>query len=234
VDGNVLNIVLGVASSAVSAVLAWSLQAALRRGRLNRKRAFFGMPPGTECLVVAPRKAGTTSEERVVAQRDVYAMMELAALVSDCGATAEIIGAGEVRQGVGGRAEFCIGGPLSNERTAAHLRWRLPGVSVTAEWEAGVNSLTIGEQTYVREKGLVEYAASRVLSHRHRELIRAHGRDGTFALLLRVLQPDAYGPDVVEFVGDVTAQASLPSPAAAAATEPNRPAGTAAAPVASA
>ena len=248
VNGTVLNIVLGVASSAVSAALAWVLQASLRRRSLERKRAFFGMRAGTECLIVAPRKAGSAVEERVVAQRDVYAMMELAALVRECGAEAEIIGAGEVRQGVGGRAEFCIGGPLANERTAAHLRWRLPGVSATAEWEAGVNELIVGDRSYTREKGLVEYvllaritggegerptflvcgqtatsnlAAVRVLSRRHRELIRAHGPRGTFALLLRVVQPGAYGPDVVEFVADVTAQASAPRPAAGPAPDPD-------------
>jgi hypothetical protein len=198
------------------------------------------MPAGTECLIVAPRKAGTTPEERMVAQRDVYAMMELAALVRECGAEAEIIGAHEVRQGLGSRAEFCIGGPSANERTAAHLRWRLPGVSIRVEWEAGVHELVVGDRTYTWEKGVVEYvllaritggegerptflvcgqtansnlAAVRVLSRRHSELIRAHGPRGTFALVLRVVQPSAYGADVVEFVGDVTEQASASRPA---------------------
>ena len=242
VDANVLNIVLGVVSSAVSAALAWAVQSGLRRRRLERKREFFGMPSGSECLVVAPRKAQSAAEDRVIAQRDVYAMMELASLIRDCGAEAEVLPAGEVRQGVGSRAEFCIGGPAANERTAAHLRWKFPGVSTTAEWEAGVNQLIIGDRTYTREKGLAEYvllaritggegerptflvsgqtatsnlAGVRVLSRRHRELIRAHGPSGSFALLLRVVQADAYGPDVVEFVGDVTAQASAAPQAAA-------------------
>ncbi|QMU75268.1 hypothetical protein GXW83_05330 [Streptacidiphilus sp. PB12-B1b] len=243
-DGSVLNIVLGVVSSAVSAALAWVVQASLRRRSLERKRAFFGMRAGTECLIVAPRKAGTTAEDRVIAQRDVYAMMELAALVRECGAEAEIIGANEVRQGVGGRAEFSIGGPSANERTAAHLRWRLPGVVFRGDWEAGINELVIGDRVYAREKGVVEYvllaritggegerptflvcgqtansnlAAVRVLARRYRELIRAHGPHGTFALMLRVIQPGSYGADVVEFVGDVTAQASAPRPVPGAA-----------------
>ena len=236
-------------SSAVSAVLAWTLQAALRRRRLNRERAFFGMPAGTECLIVAPRKAGTAFDERVIAQRDVYAMMELAALVSDCGATAEIISAAEVRQGVGSRAEFCIGGPSANERTAAHLRWKLPGVSVKSAWEAGTHELTVGGRTYAREKGLSDFvllaritggegerptflicgqtttsnlAAARVLSRRYRELVRVHGTHGTFALLLRVVQPGSYGSDVVEFVADVTAQATEAPPAAVPNPDPAR------------
>jgi len=257
---DVLNVVLGVVSSAVGAALAWALQSGLRQRQLGRKRAFFGMPAGTECLIVAPRKAGTATEERLLAVRDAYAMMELAALVSECGATAEIVGASDVRQGVGSRAEFCIGGPAANDRTAAHLRWRLPGVSVSTEWEDGANKLIIGDRTYAREKGVVEHvllaritggqgerptflicgqtatanlAAARVLARRHRELIRTHGPHGSFALLLRVLQPDSYGSDVVEVVGDVTAQASAPPPAAAAAPDLARPAGTAAAPAGS-
>ena len=247
-DGTVLNIVLGVVSSAVSAALAWTVQAVLRRRRLERKRAFFGLGRGAECLLVAPRKAGSTAEERIIAQRDLYAMMELAALVRECGAEAEVVSESEVRQGIGNRAEFCIGGPVSNSRMAAHLRWKLPGVSQSAEWEAsGANALVIGDRTYTREKDVVEYvllarlsggegerptflicgqtatanfAAARVLSRRYRELVRVHGGHGTFALLLRVVQPGSYGPDVVEFVGDVTAQASAARPTPSANQDP--------------
>jgi hypothetical protein len=246
-DGNVLNIVLGVVSSAVSAALAWTAQAALRRRRLGRKRAFFGMYPGAECLIVAPRDGGSRVEDRVVAQTDVYALMELSALARECGAEAEVVGASQVRQGVGSRAEFCIGGPGSNERTAAHLRWKLPGVSFENDWQAGVLTTVVGGTPYRREKGLSDYvllaritggdgerptflicgqtatsnlAAARVLSRRYRELVRVHGTHGTFALLLRVVQPGSYGSDVVEFVADVTAQATA-APAAVSAPEPD-------------
>jgi hypothetical protein len=237
-----VNIVLGVVSSAVSAVLAWMLQAALRRRALERTRVFFGMPSGTECLIVAPRKVGSTPDERVVAQRDVYAMMEIASLVRMCGAEAQIISEHEIRQGVGSKAEFCIGGTLANARTAAHLRWKFPGVQIRdGNWDSnGSVELSVGDRTYTREKGVVEYvflaritggegerptflvcgqtatsnlAAARVLSRHHRELIRTHGPTGTFALILRVVQPDSYGSDVVEIVADVTAQAAAPRPA---------------------
>jgi hypothetical protein len=245
-DG-VLNIILGVVSSALSAGAAWALQAALRRRGLNRTRAFFGLPAGGECLLVVPRKAGS-SADRTVAQRDVYALMELAALVRACGAEAEIVAHNEVHQGIGGKAEFCIGGPVANDRMAAHLRWRLPGVAVQAEWEAGVNNLIIGDRTYSREKGQADYvllgriaaglgerptflicgqtatsnlAAVRYLTRHQRALMRAHDQDRTFCLLLRVIQPDAYGADVIELVGDVTAQASAPRPTA---TQPPVPA----------
>ena len=244
-DG-VLNIVLGVVSSALSAVFAWSLQAALRRRRLDRKRRFFGLYAGTECLLVVPRKAGGGAE-RTVAQRDVYALMELASLVRECGAEAEITSHNEVHQGIGNKAEFCIGGPVANDRMAAHLRWRLPGVSVRVEWEAGVNELTVGDRTWSREPGKFDHvllgriaagegerptflicgqtatsnlAAVRYLTRHHREMMRVHSPDETFCLLLRVIQPDAYGADVIELVADVTAQASAPRPTPVPAPDP--------------
>ena len=238
-DG-VLDIVLGVISSAVSAGAAWALQSALRRRRLNRTREFFGLPKGSECLIVVPRKAGVTGD-RTVGQRDVYALMEIAALVRECGAEPEIVAHNEVHQGIGGKAEFCIGGPAANDRMAAHLRWRLPGVSIHTEWdETGANQLVIGDQVYARDKGRTDYVmlgritagpgerptflvcgqtatanlgAVRYLTRHHRELLRGHSPDATFCLLLRVVQADAYGADVVELVGDVTAQATAPVPA---------------------
>ena len=245
-DG-VLNIILGVISSALSAGAAWAIQSALRRRSLNRTREFFGLPKGAECLLVVPRKAGVAAE-RTVGQRDVYALMELAALVRACGAEAEIIPHNEVHQGIGGKAEFCIGGPAANERMAAHLSWRLPGVAIHTEWdETGVNQLIIGDRVYTRERGKADYvmlgritaglgarptflvcgqtatanlAAVRYLTRHHRELMRAHHPDETFCLLLRVVQADAYGADVIELVGDVTAQASAPRPAADPAPAP--------------
>ncbi|MFC1417005.1 hypothetical protein [Streptacidiphilus cavernicola] len=248
-DG-LLNVILGVVSSAISAGAAWALQSALRRRRLNRTREFFGLPRGSECLLVVPHKAGVTVD-RTVGQRDAYALMELAALVRECGAEAEIVAHNEVHQGIGGKAEFCIGGPAANDRMAAHLRWRLPGVAITTEWdETGLNQLLIGDQVHLREKGRADYvalgrivagqgerptflvcgqtatsnlAAVRYLTRHHHELMRRYSTDTTFCLLLRVVQADAYGADVVELVGDVTGPASAPRPAAPVPAESAAP-----------
>ncbi|MER6463355.1 hypothetical protein ACWC4D_26985 [Streptomyces sp. NPDC001288] len=48
---------------------------------------------------------------------------------------------------------------------------------------------------------------------------RKHG-NGTFVLLLRVVNSQAYGPDVVELVEDVTRAAQAPLPPAATAPSP--------------
>ena len=99
-------------------------------------------------------------------------------------------------------------------------------------------AITVGGQTYRLEKGEVEYvllarlaaardsgndrpvflssgqrgianqAAIRYLARHHARLARKHGVDGTFCLLLKVVNSQAYGSDVVELVADVTKAAA--------------------------
>ncbi|MHA6760444.1 hypothetical protein [Streptacidiphilus sp. PAMC 29251] len=207
----------------------------------NRKQQFFGLYAGTECLLVVNRHTSSVSEKSV-SRHDVYALMELAALVQECGARADIVPHNEIRQGLGDKAEFCIGGPASNSRTAAHLAWRFPGVRIDGDTtqralpsefqiEVGPNAYTwTAEASYVllarisageggRPAFLVsgqtatsnQAAAHYLISH-HRQLMQSHGLSGTFCLILKVVQPGSYGPDIVELVGDVTAQASAPRP----------------------
>jgi hypothetical protein len=101
-------------------------------------------------------------------------------------------------------------------------------------------AITVGGQTYRMEKGSVEYvllarlaaaresgndrpvflssgqrgianqAATRYLARHHARLARKYGADGTFCLLLRVANSQAYGSDVVELVSDVTKAAATP------------------------
>ncbi len=236
---NVLNVVLGLVASAISAGLGWLAQALRRRRRVERVREFFGLPAGGECLVVVPRSIGEGSDAGTVTRRDAYALMALAGLVESCGARAEIVAHDSANRGIGGKTEFCIGGPVSNERTAAHLAWGLPGALVTSGPEPGSNVVVVGERDFTADHeqvhtllariatpdggrpvflvcgqtGTANQAGVRYLVSHHRELARAHGRNGTFALVLRVVKPKAYGPDMVEVAADVTAEA-LQRPAA--------------------
>ncbi|MDH6124128.1 hypothetical protein [Kitasatospora sp. GP82] len=250
----VLNVLLGLVASAISAGLGWLAQTLRRRRRLERVREFFGMPGGTECLLVVNRRVAV-ADPKSVSRSDVYALMELAALVKECGARAEIVAHDEVRQGLGGKAEFCLGGPASNERTAAHLVSWLPGVRFTAEQgdTAGGSrpygdTVSVGGQEFrfepdtevpggqmyvllarlhaargarpvfliAGQAATSNHAAVRYLVANHRKLARRYGTDGSFALVLRVVNPTAYGPDVVELASDVTVAATAPAPAAAA------------------
>ncbi|MFD9390707.1 hypothetical protein ACFWBB_08205 [Streptomyces sp. NPDC060000] len=239
-NDDVRNIVLGVVAAGVSAALGWLARTYLWKRRLRRKQAFFGLPENSESLLVVNRDAG--SPDLAVHRHDVFALLELAALIKDCGAGAEVVTQDAARQGFGERTEFCVGGPGSNRRMAAHIRAMLPGVRVNTDREPGPDRLAfqIGAEHYRMDPGVTEYvllarltagqrrggrpvflfcgqrainnqAATRYLVRNHERLARKHG-SGSFVLLLKVINSQAYGPDVVELVDDVTraAQASLP------------------------
>ncbi|MFB7272557.1 hypothetical protein [Streptomyces sp. NPDC056244] len=233
---DIRNIVLGVVAAGVSAALGWIVRTSLWRRRLRRKQAFFGLPKNSECLLVVNREAGG---DGAVHRHDVFALLELAALIKDCGAHAEIIQHDTARQGFGERTEFCLGGPASNRRMAAHLSSLLPGVKVTTDPEPKTDrgAFQIGTERYLAEPGVAEHvllarltagegarpvflfcgqraitnqAASRYLARHHERLARKYG-DSSFCLLLKVVNSQAYGPDVVELVADVTRAAREPA-----------------------
>jgi hypothetical protein len=238
---DVRNIVLGVLAAGISATLGWLARTYLWKRRLRRKQAFFGLPGNSESLLVVNREAGRDGS---VHRFDVFALIELSALIKDCGANAQIIWHDIAQQGFGERTEFCVGGPFSNRRMAAHLHSLLPGVKVNTDPEPGPDqgAFQIGSERYRMEPGLAEYvmlarltagqdarpvflfcgqraitnqAATRYLARNHEKLARKHGAN-SFCLLLKVVNSTAYGPDVVELVADVTrtAQAQAPAPAA--------------------
>ncbi|MEU0331798.1 hypothetical protein [Streptomyces sp. NPDC006193] len=244
-NDDVRNIVLGVVAAGVSAALGWLSRTYLWRRRLRRKQAFFGLPDHSESLLVVNRNAG--GPELSVMRHDVFALLELSALIKDCNAHARVVAHDAAQQGFGERTEFCLGGPASNRRTAAHLSSLLPGVHVNVEAEAGADlgAFRIDGQDYRMEGGRCEYvllarltagerhgarpvflfcgqraitnqAATRYLARHHERLARRYG-SGSFVLLLKVVNSEAYGPDVVELVADVTRAARTPVPDAAAA-----------------
>ncbi|MES9523232.1 hypothetical protein [Streptomyces capoamus] len=243
-NDDVRNIVLGVVAAGISAALGWLARTFLWRRRLRRKQAFFGLPDHSDALLVVNRKAG--GPDLTVARYDMFALLELSALIKDCHARVEIVAHDATRQGFGARTEFCVGGPYSNDRMAAHLSSLLPGVRMNVEAGSGpeLGALRIGPQTYRMERGRSEYvllarltaggrpdtrpvflfcgqraitnqAATRYLAREHERLARKYGV-GPFVLLLKVVNSEAYGPDVVELVADVTraARTALPEPAA--------------------
>ncbi|MER7951471.1 hypothetical protein ABTY59_29160 [Streptomyces sp. NPDC096079] len=238
------NVVLGVLATGVSGSLGWLTRTHVWRRRLRRKQAFFGLPSGSECLLVVNRLAGS---ERGVHATDVSALLELSALIKDCGARPRVVQHDTARQGLGEIAEFCIGGPYSNRRMAAHLPNLLPGLTMNVEQEPREDRgmLTVAGETYRPEWGVDEYvvlarltrgedgrpvflvcgqaavtnqAAARHLARHHEALAGKYGPNGSFVLLLRVVNSQAYGPDVVELVADVTRAARTAPAAAPAAT----------------
>lgn len=236
---DVRNIVLGLIAAGLSASLGWIARTYLWRRRLRRKQAFFGLPGNSECMLVVNREAGG---DGAVHRHDVFALLELSALIKDCQAHAQIVSHDVTQQGFGERTEFCVGGPVSNRRMAAHLQSLLPGVKVNTDPEPGPDraAFQVGSERYRLEAGVAEHvllarltggqdarpvflfcgqraitnqAASRYLARNYEKLQRKH-RNNSFVLLLKVVNTHAYGPDVVELIGDVTRTAQAPLPAA--------------------
>ena len=235
---DVRNILLGVVAAGISATLGWLARTYLWRRKLRRKQAFLGLPGNAESLLVVNREAGRDGS---VHRFDVFALLELAALIKSCGANAQIIWHDTAQQGFGERTEFCVGGPFSNRRMAAHLHSLLPGVRINTDPEPGPDqgAFQVGSERYRMDPGVAEYvllarltagqdarpvflfcgqraitnqAATRYLARNHEKLARKHKSD-TFCLLLKVVNSAAYGPDVVELVADVTRAARAPLPA---------------------
>ncbi|MFG3289274.1 hypothetical protein ACGF3G_10780 [Streptomyces sp. NPDC048179] len=246
------NIVLGVVAAGISAALGWLARTYIWRRKLRRKQAFFGLPENSESLLVVNRDPATS--EPAVHRFDVFALLELAALIKDCGANLQMVTQDNVQQGFGERTEFCVGGPGSNRRMLAHMSAMLPGVRVNIDPEPGPDrgAFQIGPERYRLDPGITEYvllarltagqrpdtrpvflfcgqraitnqAATRYLARNHQRLARKHGSN-SFVLLLKVVNSQAYGPDVVELVEDVTraAQAPLPPAATEAASTSHR------------
>ncbi|MEV1010524.1 hypothetical protein [Streptomyces sp. NPDC049881] len=238
-DEDARTLLIAVAAAALAALVAgWALRGWLAERSRRRQQRFFGLPDNSECLLVVSRDTGT---DGAVGRNDVFALLELAAVVKNCGAKAEVVSGESARQGFGERTEFCIGGPTNNRRMSAHLRSLLPGVLVNTDSEPGPDrgAFTIGTERYRLENGSVEHvllarltageegrpvflacgqrsitgqAAMRYLARHHVRLARKHGSGGTFCLLLRVVNSQAYGPDVVEVVADVTRSATSARP----------------------
>ncbi|MFF3499494.1 hypothetical protein [Streptomyces sp. NPDC003247] len=248
-NDDVRNIVLGVVAAGISAALGWVARTYLWKRKLRRKQAFFGLPDNSESLLVVNRDPATA--EPAVHRFDVFALLELSALVKDCGANVQVVTQDTVHQGFGERTEFCVGGPGSNRRMTAHMAAMLPGVRVNVDPEPGPDrgAFQIGGERYRMEPGVTEYvllarltvgqrhetrpvflfcgqraitnqAATRYLARHHERLHRKHG-DSSFVLLLKVVNSQAYGPDVVELVADVTRPAQTPLPPQATAARPS-------------
>ncbi len=137
-------LVLALVGLALGGTLGWFARTYLWQRRLHRRQRFFGLPKDSECLLVVPRDPGARGWS--LARHDAFALLELAAVIKECGAHAEVLAHDTAWQGFGARTEFCIGGPAANYRLAAHLRSMLPGVEIDTDSAPGPDqgAITVG------------------------------------------------------------------------------------------
>ncbi|MEV6103650.1 hypothetical protein AB0M28_02920 [Streptomyces sp. NPDC051940] len=236
-DGMV-TIILVAVGLVVGCGLGWYGRKSSTSRASARRERFFGLPENSECLVVVNRDA--SGSDWTVAKHDVFALVELAAVIKGCGAHLQIVAHDTANQGFGDRTEFCVGTPISNRRMAAHMSSLLPGVRINTDPEPGPDrgAFAIGSERYRLDSGITEHvllarltagqdarpvfiscgqrsitnqAAMRYLARNEAKLARKYGNT-SFVLLLKVVNSQSYGPDVVELVADVTKAAKAPSP----------------------
>ncbi|MFD9072362.1 hypothetical protein ACFVZ2_20350, partial [Streptomyces lasiicapitis] len=113
---DVRHLVLGLLAVVVSAALGWLLRTQVWKRKLRRKQAFFGLPANSESLLVVNREA--TGPELTVTRHDVFSLLELAALIKDCGAHSQVVGGGAPGAGGGGGRRRWGGPPAGGARPA--------------------------------------------------------------------------------------------------------------------
>lgn len=243
-----IDLLINLLASVIAGTAVWLAGFLLRRRRLNTERAFFGLTEGASCLLVVSRHA-SSPRQFSVHRRDVAALVELATIARECGAHADRVDESEPTGEIGRLTEFCVGGTGgANPRSATHVRSILRGV--TYPIDRGEDpfrlSIMVGGASYAHSPesshvlvarfwgpaggrpvfligGLSagsNHAGARYLASRHRELARQYGADRPFALVLRVVEPAAYGTDFTELVADVTDVAFQPAPEPGGAAPP--------------
>jgi hypothetical protein len=243
VSSALLNILIGLVTSVLSggAVLLWRRVASSRI--LRRKTAFFGLRPGVPCLIVMNnhwQRPGSSSHN------DVHVMLEVAALAHESGCPISVIPADDLREYDEDSVEFCIGGPSSNPRTAAHLATYLPGVR---QRPFGIKSdpgaIEVDRRRFTLKRGHLEHAliakftpsyskypiilifgqmsidnraAINFLKRDYKALSKMVESINKFCLIIKITSSDTYGFQAAELAADVTSAAFLAPKRPAAAT----------------
>ncbi|MFE6778975.1 hypothetical protein [Streptomyces sp. NPDC057702] len=224
----------------VGLTLGWLAHAAAGRRRIGRERAFFGLPKGAECVLVTHRDTTAASQWSIprhdaLALLGLASVVENCGAHAEVAPhDTGLQGVGARTEFCVGDpiSHRRLAAHLANLLPGVSVH---PG----GEDGADRATFTIGGTAYRMEPGAVEYvllarltagggdrpvflaAGQRPVAHRaavrhlvrHRAtLARGPGRgfDGSFCVLLKVVNSQAYGPDMVELVADVTKAALSP------------------------
>ncbi|MCT2594068.1 hypothetical protein LHJ74_29885 [Streptomyces sp. N2-109] len=246
---NLREIVLGVLVAGVAASLGWLTRSYVWRRRLRRKQRFFGLPPSSECVLVVNRDAGASdwavARHDVFAMLELSPLIKdcdahLDVISHDTAPqgfgerTEFCVGGPVAHRRIAAHMQSLLPGVSVNadmepspDRGAFSIgneRYRLENGTtehvLLARLTAGQSQNTRPVFLFCGQRSITAQAAARYLARHHVRLGRKYGLSGDFCLLLRVVNSQAYGPDVVELVADVTRVATTP-PAAGSSRKGN-------------
>ena len=242
------NLIIGVVTSAVTAVIVWVWGRLARLRRRSRRAAFFGLSPGEPCAIVMNRHAETSN---AMHHEDVDGLVDLIGLVREIGATPVVVRFDRILEPAGETTELCIGGPGSNERARVHLKTYLPGVEFRP-FAPGADdhlAIAVGGDVHPYQESELEHAVlarfspeasahpvilicgqsarsnhaaiSYLTKHYERSIRLTHRDDEPFCFVLALRSPLVYGVKSVHLAKDVTTAAFTPASNTDASGEPS-------------
>lgn len=225
------DLAINLLASIIAGVAVWLYQRTAQFQRVNRRKLFFGITKDAECIVSVPRHA-SSPRPNSVHRRDLAAVVEVAVIVEECSGEVDININSDGERDIGTATEFCIGGPLANNRTAAHLERFVPGFYMAPWPEDRSLTMRLGTVKFHRAEHHEEYAfvirialpapavgplwiicgqvavtnqaAARYIRLNYKELRKQYGNKRSFCIALRVLDSHAYGHSQVQVAGDYT------------------------------
>ena len=233
------NLIVGFATSIITAIGVWIWNKIRHSRIINRKTTFFGVSIKDKCLVVMNRNPNNLN---TMSHEDVQTLLEVVKLAEGIGVELEVAPFDEILEPAGVMTEFCLGGPDSNQRTKIHLANFLKGVRFNPYTPSHPDNIAIvtPNGTFQYEKNHNEYAilariypdpkahpiilisgqtarsnqgAIHYLIENYDQFLREKfGTRKQFCLLLRLQSPLVYGYKSSRLERDMTDTAFLPFP----------------------
>lgn len=231
-DPIIQDILVSLVSSLITGAAVWLWQRTRNRRSFALMSRFFGVQPGEKCVVIMSDhhlQTGATSHE------DAASVAEAAIITHDL-KTELVIATFDTAIEPGSSTEFCIGGPLSNQRTKIHLENYLKGVKFnpfndkTAPMGIITSVGTFPYEKHVREYAILAKFFSSAKSHpiflvsgqtsvanrgamyyllnHHNELRKKFGSK-PFCLVVSVASPKTYGYRNASLEKDISSAAFL-------------------------
>lgn len=224
------NIVIGLATSILSGGSVWLWQRAKNARVLRHKSVFFGLKPGSTCLIALTSRF---DNPRAASHQDVQALIEVANLANEIGCPVSVWPSEELHESNGNRTEFCIGGPGSSPRSRGHLATYLPGVGWRPYNPSRSDSIAIiaGDRRFLCDPGNREHAlvakftptssvapvilicgqtaianraAINYLKNKYREIENVISHAQRFCIIIRVEATDTYGYQAASLECDIS------------------------------